>query len=79
MVHLAAPADGACPCSVDTHRLPREGRAALSCRWAESVRPTFQASLPLQKGGSGRRSEEDIGRRMDTGPPRPSATQARLV
>lgn len=79
LVHLAAPVDGACPCSVDTRRLPREGRAALSCRWAESVRPTFQASLPLQKGGSGRRSEEDTGRRVDTGPPRPSATQARLV
>ena len=66
LAHLAVPVDGACPCSVDTHRPPREGRAALSCLWAESIRPTFQASLPLQKGGSGRRSEEDVVRRLDT-------------
>lgn len=79
LAHLAVPVDGACPCSVDTHRPPREGRAALSCLWAESIRPTFQASLPLQKGGSGRRSEEDVVRRVDTVPPRPPATQARLV
>ena len=41
--------------------------------------PDFQASLLLQKGGSGRRSEEHVGRRVDTVPPRPPATQERLV
>ena len=79
LAHLAVPVDSAGPCSVDTRRPPREGRAALSCLWAESVRPTFQASLLLQKGGSGRRSEEHVGRRVDTVPPRPPATQERLV
>ena len=79
LAHLAVPVDSAGPCSVDTRRPPREGRAALSCLWAESVRPTFQASLLLQKGGSGCRSEEHVGRRVDTVPPRPPATQERLV
>lgn len=80
LAHLAVPAEGSCPCRVDARCPPREGRAALSCRWAESVKPTFQASLLLQKGGSGPRSEaEDIVRRVDTGPLRPPATEARLL
>ena len=32
VVHLAVPVEGACPCRVDAHCPPREGRVALSCR-----------------------------------------------